>query len=164
MKAKINKNEEIIFYPNIENPLKGKSFDVDVLEKYDNNIRVCYKNKKYIARLLKIDIKNKNIVLKINGNKFTVDLEDNYDKLLKSMGMGAGTKQKINNLKAPMPGVVFDINIKEGDNVKKDDSLIILEAMKMENVLKSPIDGKVKKVLVSKGETVEKNKVLIEFE
>jgi biotin carboxyl carrier protein len=47
--------------------------------------------------------------------------------------------------------------------VKKGDALLVLEAMKMENILKSPADGKVKKISVKKGMAVEKNQVLIEF-
>jgi len=53
--------------------------------------------------------------------------------------------------------------VSEGQAVKKGDTLLILEAMKMENALKSPADGVIKKVAVSKGMAVEKNQLLIEF-
>ena len=51
-----------------------------------------------------------------------------------------------------------------GDFVKKGDSVLVLEAMKMENVIKSPTDGVIKRVVVLKGCVVDKNDVLIEFE
>jgi len=164
MKAKINNQEVIEFTPNTEDPLKGNDFDIKIIDKSDRSVRVDYNGVKYEGRLLKIDVATKTVVLKIDGNRFEVVLTDAYDELLKSMGMGIGAVQKINELKAPMPGVVFEIKVNVGDTVAKDDALLVLEAMKMENVLKSPIDATIKSILVKKGETVEKNKVLIEFE
>jgi biotin carboxyl carrier protein len=71
--------------------------------------------------------------------------------------------KKVNDVKAPMPGMVFNVLVSEGQDIKKGDPLIVLEAMKMENVLKSPTDGTVKKIAVTKGVAVEKNQVLIQF-
>jgi biotin carboxyl carrier protein len=70
---------------------------------------------------------------------------------------------KVNELKAPMPGLVLDIVVSEGQEVKKGDALVVLEAMKMENILKSPADVVVKKISVKKGTAVEKNQVLVLF-
>jgi biotin carboxyl carrier protein len=58
---------------------------------------------------------------------------------------------------------VLNILVTEGQEVKKGDALIVLEAMKMENILKSPSDGAVKKILAGKGNAVEKNQILIQF-
>lgn len=55
---------------------------------------------------------------------------------------------------SPLPGVIFEINVKEGESVKKGQTLIVLEAMKMENAIESPIDGTVKSIKVNKGESV----------
>jgi biotin carboxyl carrier protein len=63
-----------------------------------------------------------------------------------------------------MPGLVLDVRVKEGDEVKKGDPLLVLEAMKMENILKSPAHAKIKKINVNKGQAVEKNQVLVSFE
>ena len=71
---------------------------------------------------------------------------------------------KVNDLKAPMPGLVLDILVKEGDKINKGDTLIVLEAMKMENALKAIADATVKKVSVKKGNTVDKNQVLVQLE
>ena len=59
--------------------------------------------------------------------------------------------------------MVLNVLVKEGDDVKKGDALIILEAMKMENILKSPSDGHIKKIAINKGLAVEKNQILIQF-
>ena len=62
-----------------------------------------------------------------------------------------------------MPGLVLGISINAGEKVTKGDTLLILEAMKMENVIKSPTDGVIKSIAVKKGETVEKNQVILNF-
>ena len=74
------------------------------------------------------------------------------------------TKSKINVLKAPMPGLVLKILIAEGQEIKKGDGLIVLEAMKMENIIKSSGDCTIKKINVVVKQAVEKNQVLMEFE
>ncbi len=151
------------------NPLKGnfdgKEVNVKIVSKYnDNDYLVEQDGKKYTVKLLKIDTDLKQLTFKINGDILEITQEDEYDMLLKSLGMGAGAVKKVNDMKAPMPGVVIDVKISVGQEVKKDDGLVVLEAMKMENLLKSPIDGIIKSIEIAKGDTVEKNKVLVNFE
>ena len=86
------------------------------------------------------------------------------DELLHELGMDAIASTKVNDLKAPMPGLVLDILVKEGEKINKGDTLIVLEAMKMENSLKAIADATVKKISVKKGNTVEKNQVLVHLE
>ena len=75
--------------------------------------------------------------------------------------MDKSNNNKIKEIKAPMPGLVLDILVKEGTEIKKGDPVLILEAMKMENILKSPEDGSIKKIKVRKGKVVEKNDMLV---
>jgi len=89
--------------------------------------------------------------------------------------MNSAGGNKLNVIKAPMPGLIVDLKIQVGDNVKQGDAVLILEAMKMENILKSPGEGVVKNLIkspgegvvknlnVKKGDSVEKGQVLIEF-
>ena len=63
-----------------------------------------------------------------------------------------------------MPGLILEILVTKSVTVKKGDPIIILEAMKMENILTSPIDGVIKNIEVKAQQTVEKNNVLISFE
>ena len=67
-------------------------------------------------------------------------------------------------LAAPMPGQVRSVNVSEGDAVTKGQTLLVLEAMKMEIRIQAPGDGVVKKLLVKQGQTVEREQVLIEIE
>ena len=77
--------------------------------------------------------------------------------------MDTFSSKKESEIKAPMPGRVLDVVVQEGDRISKGDNVVVLEAMKMENVIKSPTDGIVKNVCVVKEEAVEKNQVLIAF-
>ena len=70
----------------------------------------------------------------------------------------------VKEIKAPMPGSILNILVEAGQEVKAGDQLLILEAMKMENVIKSPGDGVVAKIHVDEKQSVEKNQVLISFE
>ena len=63
-----------------------------------------------------------------------------------------------------MPGLILEIHVRIGQAVNEDDPLLILEAMKMENVITSPRDGIIKSISVKKSESVDKNQLLIEFE
>jgi len=65
---------------------------------------------------------------------------------------------------AVIPGTIVKINTRKGRKVQEDDSLLILEAMKMQNIITSPIDGKVTKVNIKKGQMVHKGYVMIEIE
>jgi 3-methylcrotonyl-CoA carboxylase alpha subunit len=67
-------------------------------------------------------------------------------------------------LMTPMPCKISHVAVKAGDQVKKGQTLVVVEAMKMEHVIKSPKDGKIKRVVYKIGEIVEQNKRLIEFD
>jgi biotin carboxyl carrier protein len=100
----------------------------------------------------------------VNGSYYEVALSDRYDALLKDLGMEGVQSAQHKDVKAPMPGLVLEIIVVPEQEVSKGDALIILEAMKMENVIKSPVSGKVRQISVNKGQAVEKNQILLEFE
>ena len=83
------------------------------------------------------------------------------DLLLEKLGIDNAATQGKNDVKAPMPGLILDVLVDIGDEVKKGTPLLILEAMKMENIIKSPGDGLVSDVLVKVGASVEKNHTLL---
>lgn len=104
-----------------------------------------------------------NLILSVNGHHINLEVKDHIQQILERLGMDTLSTEVISGINAPMPGSILEVSVKEGDTIKQGDKLIILEAMKMENVIKSPIDGVVDKVLVTKGENVEKNQPLIAF-
>lgn len=144
--------------------LDGKSFAWDLAALTDGYFHIIQDNKSYKAEVVKSDRAAKTFTFKINNHIHTVEAKDKFDLLLEKLGMSATAGNKVNNIKAPMPGLIIDVKIQAGDAVKINDPLLILEAMKMENVLKSPGEGIVKSISVKKGDKVEKNQVLIEFQ
>jgi len=161
--AKVNdKNFEIV--PTEDGLLiNGQPFQWDLVKITSGYFHILYQNKSYRAEIVSTDAATKTSTIKINGHSYTVSLKDKFDLLLEKMGMNAAAGSKLNTIKAPMPGLIFDLKVKAGDSVKAGDQLVILEAMKMENIIKSPGEGTVKNVKVKKGDSVEKGQVLIEF-
>lgn len=143
--------------------VNGKDFSLDSFSQKEGRFHILREARSYTAEILKYNPEEKTIELLVNGNKYRAQISDQYDALLKSLGIEGSGKSKINNLKAPMPGMVLNVMVNEGSVVKKGDAVLVLEAMKMENILKSPSDGTIKKVNVKKGTAVEKNQVLLHF-
>lgn len=138
--------------------------EIDLLDSGNNRFHVLRDNKSYEVEILNADLEVKTMTVKVNGRSYDVALTDRYDELLKSLGMDKTAGAKVNEMKAPMPGLVLDVRVTEGQAVSKGDALVVLEAMKMENILKSPADVVVKKIIAKKGTAVEKNEVLVLFE
>lgn len=143
--------------------LNGQLVTWDLVQISDKYFHILYNQKSYRAEVVKTDPATKTFTLKINNRQHTVDVKDKFDLLLEKLGMHNTSSGKVNNIKAPMPGLIINLKVQAGDAVKTGDPLLILEAMKMENMLKSPGEGIVKAVKVKKGDAVEKNQVLIEF-
>ena len=139
-------------------------FDGDIVKLRDNHYHAVWNNKSYNIEVIDSNVVDKTFQLLINGQLIKTAAKDQFDLLLESMGMQAKAVQKINNVKAPMPGLIQSVAVAEGDAVSKGDTLLVLVAMKMENVIKSAGDGVVKSLKVTSGEIVEKNQVMLEFQ
>jgi biotin carboxyl carrier protein len=142
----------------------GTVLDWDIVKVSPTSFHILYRNKSYSAELVKHDLVTKTMTVKINGQAHTVEVKDRYDLLLEKMGMSSSALGKVNSVKAPMPGLIVQVNIASGDTVKSGDPLLVLEAMKMENMIKASGDAQVKEVKVKKGDSVEKGQILIEFQ
>ena len=103
------------------------------------------------------------VTLRIDGVKWSAQVSDERMQLLERMGMSVDDGALDRELLAPMPGKVLSIEVEAGTEVAEGDALLILEAMKMENVLKSPRSGRVEQVQAVAGEAVEKGAVLVTF-
>lgn len=139
-----------------------KKLDAVPVEK--NNFHVLKGHKPYKATIVSADFNAKTYTIKINNNSYEVTIADGLDLLIKSMGIARGSTKVINAIKAPMPGLILEISVSVGQEVKENDLLLILEAMKMENSFLSPRDGVIKSIAVTQGNAVDKGQLLIEFE
>nr|MBC7613369.1 acetyl-CoA carboxylase biotin carboxyl carrier protein subunit [Pseudopedobacter sp.] len=148
-----NKNGEIF--------LDDDLINIDFKRIDDKRFHLIYKHQSFLAELVNIDEAEKKMVIKVNQNNYNLDIRDQFDELLKNLGLENLNSVKIKEIKAPMPGLVLKIIAKEGEDVKKGDNLLILEAMKMENMIKAPADIKIKKIQIKEGDKVEKNQIML---
>lgn len=103
-----------------------------------------------------------------DGAKRWVTINGQTSVFTKSAGVGARGKgtghDHASELAAPMPGLVRSVNVRDGESVSKGQTLLVLEAMKMEIRIHAPREGVIKKLSVKQGQTVEREQVLIEIE
>jgi acetyl/propionyl-CoA carboxylase alpha subunit len=143
--------------------LNNEPFAWDLVDLGEGRFHVLHEGRSYNAEVVSADYATKNIVLKINGQRVELNAKDRFDLLLERLGMSNAAAAKVNELKAPMPGLIVDIRVEPGQAVQKGDPLLVLEAMKMENILKAPADGTVGSIKVNLRDNVQKGQVLVQF-
>jgi biotin carboxyl carrier protein len=143
--------------------VNGLTQQTDIVKISEHRFHVLLNNRSFEIELLSKDYSNKQLDIVINGKRKKIVFESEMDALLKSMGLDKAMTVKNNDVKAPMPGLVLKILVSEGQEVKKGDGLLVLEAMKMENILKSHTDGSIKKIHIAEKTAVEKNQILFEL-
>ena len=133
-----------------------------------------------------IEVKNNSYILKLNKKQYQVDLIDknkeSYELLINNEQRNSIARSSLEHkamklieqanvkthhhteMKAPMPGMILKIKKKTGDKIMQGESILILEAMKMENDLKSPASGIIKEINVTEGRAVEKGTKLFSIE
>ncbi|MDX5338601.1 MAG: acetyl-CoA carboxylase biotin carboxyl carrier protein subunit [Cyclobacteriaceae bacterium] len=161
----VNLKESTFQVQNSEESLfvNGQALDWDLKWIDERTIHLIRGNESKLAELISLDRETKSIRIRLGHQVATLTLKDRFDLLLEKMGMSAAGSGAVKDIKAPMPGLILDLKVKPGDEVKKGEVVLILEAMKMENIIKAPGDGVVKDVKVSLKQSVEKNQVLIQF-
>lgn len=98
--------------------------------------------------------------LQVAGQRFEVHVQDEREKALAG-SIKSGHEADEAKVRAPMPGLVLGVTVEVGASVERGQTVVILEAMKMENDLAAPIAGTIKEVKVSKGQTVNQGDVLV---
>lgn len=137
---------------------------LDASPSAENSFHVLHNHRSFRAELLRTDFYGRTYAIRIGGETFEVAIQSDLDALIQKMGYTLGSSRTMNSIKAPMPGIIIDIQVEQGQQVHEGEALVVLEAMKMENAIVSPSDATIKEILVKKGDTVEKNKLLIELE
>ena len=136
---------------------------VDVRAAGPGRYAVLLDGKSIEASLIKEDRENGTLKLRIAGRTYLVSLQDDRAHLVQELGLEDRSAQLAPDVKAPMPGLVMSILVKAGDAVQKNDPLLVLEAMKMENVIKAPAPATIAAVHTRTGTAVEKGELLLTF-
>lgn len=135
----------------------------DVVRTGPGQFSVVIDGRSHRVLVLKEDKESKTVRMRIGAHTYTVQLEDEQHHLMHALGLDKSSGAVAKDLKAPMPGLVLKVMVKPGDTVKKNDPVLILEAMKMENVIKAPGDATVTAVHVQERVAVEKGQLLLNF-
>ncbi|EON75482.1 biotin/lipoyl attachment protein [Lunatimonas lonarensis] len=143
--------------------VEGSPLEWDIRRIKENHFHILYKNRSLNLEVIGWDEPQKILRVKLNGRMAELEIKDPRDLLLEKLGIRDTRSSLHSDIKAPMPGLILKIPVTIGQSVAKGDTLLVLEAMKMENVIKSPQDGTIKAITVSQGQSVEKNQLLVQF-
>src|ERR1035437_1293821 len=118
LKAKVNNKYDFTIEKDAE-----KGFDLIQIKSSVRGeggvFHIIKDSKSYTAEVLKASHEEKSFVIRVNGNKYTVQIKDKYDHLLKELGIEISSVSKVKEMKSPMPGLVVEVRIQEGDAVQK---------------------------------------------
>lgn len=136
----------------------------DLIKRNEEEFNLIRNNRSVNAKLLNADITGKLLTVEVDGESFDLVIKDELDQMLDKMGFSTVSSKHIKEIKAPMPGLVLEVAVKEGQEVKEGDKILILEAMKMENSITIHTGATIKRIAVSSGQAVDKGQVLVELE
>ncbi len=143
---------------------KSSVDNADIVKTADGSYHMIYHSRTAVAKIIDVDATGKKMQIDVGGEMFVIDIRDELDQMLEKMGFHSVAGKHIREVKAPMPGLVLQISVVEGQQVNEGDKVLILEAMKMENSIMIPTSAVIKKIMVNAGQAVIKGQVLIELE
>jgi len=140
--------------------IDGKKVELDAPAHIDSHgISFSVNNRPYRVEI-SADVAQLN--LQINHSHYQAKIQSERQKLKDKFSRSDDTKNNsVGEIKASMPGLIIKLNVSIGDIVSKYKSLIVMEAMKMENEINSPLEGKVDQCLVEAGQAVSKGQLLM---
>jgi biotin carboxyl carrier protein len=142
--------------------VKGRKMNIEVIEDPEGFTYLVFKQKKFLVEILEKD-QNKYTIM-INGVWYEFSIETPISYKRRKTLTKKGTESKMEVVNAPMPGKILDIFVEENSEIKQGESLLILEAMKMQNEIVSPVSGKITKVNIRQNDSVMKDDILVEIE
>lgn len=156
---KVKVNEELNFDLTSEDVK-----DLDIIPTGPNSYHFIYQHQSIIVRVTHQDRDQRYFEMEIGGNKYRISIETALDQLIEELGFSIGDTASINQVNAPMPGLILEVMVHQGQEVEQGDPLLVLEAMKMENTIVAPRQGIVKDLLVEAGQTADKGQLLLELD
>jgi biotin carboxyl carrier protein len=142
--------------------LDDEKVDFDFIKIDELKYQIIYQQKSY--DILFLPASKGYYELMINGEAVSLSVKDKISQVLENLGMDINVEEVPNSVDAPMPGSILKLMVVVGKEVLEGEPLLILEAMKMENVIKSPRNGIIDKINIELNQSVEKGQQLISFE
>jgi len=137
--------------------------EVEIVPLSGGTFRLFLEDRVLTGYVVEHDYAAKTLTLSAGGHTFECKVQTRLDQVLAKFGIATGASTKVGDLKAPMPGLVQRILVTPGQAVEKGTPLLVLVAMKMENMIKAPAAGTVSKIAVAEGDKVEKGHVMLSF-
>ncbi len=134
---------------------------VHIVEENEDHIIVNHNGRNYNCVVLERNRDEHTATLQVDGITFKTKIVTELDKIISEMGYASKSAGQEKEIYAPMPGLVLKLSCNAGDEISAGDTLLTLEAMKMENLIKVQVDGTIAEVHVAAGDKVEKGTLLI---
>jgi len=123
------------------------------------DLKVNIDGKEYSVKVEELDSGKLRVFF--NGETFEVETKSDIEKQLFEESEEKNSAKEKGTIIAPLPGIIFSVDVKVNEKVKKGKKIISLMAMKMENEITAPVSGKVREIKVKKGDTVNKGDLLV---
>ena len=117
----------------------------------------------FVVEVELVELREHRVTLRVEGRRHVIELQTPLMQLIDALGLEAEPAPVLTEIHAPMPGLVLRVEVAVGQTVAAGDTLLVLEAMKMENAIKAPAAGTVTSVAVNVGQAVDKGALLLEF-
>lgn len=143
--------------------IDGKVYDVDVAMLQNGTCSLIYDGNSYNAELIR-ESGDKHYRVNLNYSTYQIDMLDSQAKYMKMRRGGSQDALQSDLITAPMPCKIVNIYVKHGDELKAGDTVLTMEAMKMQSNYKVNADCMVKEVLVNVGDSVRVEQPLIRLE
>ncbi len=146
----------------VDTPRIDSASDLSVHHVRDGLYSILYKGRSFSAVFARVN--ESHIHVTVGENIHTIRIADHRQQLLEAYGISNDESDHERKIIAPMPGLVLKVHTEPGAHVSKNDPLLVLEAMKMENEIRSPGAGTISSVHVKSGDTVLKGSLLLELD
>lgn len=140
---------------------KGELAGLDCYTEDGVHFHILDRHRSLDARVESFDSEQRAYVIQIGGDRFKVVLKDQHDMLVDRLGLTQSAATAASDVYAPMPGMVLEVLVETGQSVESGQPVLILEAMKMENIIKTASAGTVEILNATQGDSVEKGQLLV---
>ncbi|MEM6398537.1 MAG: biotin/lipoyl-containing protein [Bacteroidota bacterium] len=137
---------------------------LDLIESKENHFHLIHNDVGYEVEFRGVSADGKLVYMRVNERDYQAKISDKIDQLVQQMGLNTLGDQTGKDVFSPMPGLILDVLVVAGQEIEAGTPLLILEAMKMENVIKADGSGTVKTISIERGQAVDKRQLLIEIE